>query len=125
MSGRGGHLLLLWKSPSVEHIPVCSAVSLIPVGDTKSSTSNCTASFQIGQTGSDSEGLVLLSIATGQVTAICSKPACPVAARQGHLRRGRPVSTFIDTVMRDAGAASTSELSACKENKVDWAAHGD
>ena len=45
--------------------------------------------------------------------------------RQGHLRRGRPVSTFIDTVMRDAGAASTSELSACKENKVDWAAQGD
>ena len=35
MSGRGGHLLLLWKSPSVEHIPVCSAVSLIPVGDTQ------------------------------------------------------------------------------------------
>ena len=44
---------------------------------------------------------------------------------QWHLRRGRAVSTFIDTLMRDAGTASTSELSACMENKADLAAQGD
>jgi len=40
----------------------------------------------------------------------------------GHLRLGRSVSTFRDTLMRDAGAASTSHLSACMDNRADWAA---
>ena len=74
--------VLQWRG----HTPGCSAVSLIPFGDTncaKSSTSNCMASFQICQTGPDSEGLVLLAIATCTVTAICSKPACPLAANTG------------------------------------------
>ena len=61
----------------MEHIPACSAVSLIPVGETKAPTSNCTATFQLCQTGSGSEGLNLLAIVA--VTANC-KRACPVAA---------------------------------------------
>ena len=52
------------------------------------------------------------------------------AARKKHfwlteyrdLKRGHLVSSFIDTLMRDAGVASASELSACMDNRVDWAA---
>ena len=40
---------------------------------------------------------------------------------RGHLGRGRPVSTLIGTLMRDAGAVSSSELSACMDNWADWA----
>ena len=38
-------------------------------------------------------------------------------------RRSRPVSTFIGNLIREAGVASTGELSACMNiNRADWAA---
>ena len=76
MAARGGHLLSQWKSPSIGTTPACLPMSLATVGETESPTPNFTATFQLCQTGSDSERLVLLAIAT--VTA--NKPACPVAA---------------------------------------------
>ena len=65
----------------MKHITAFSAVSLIPVGETESLTPNCTATFQLCQTGSDSEGLALLAIAT--VPRIASKTAYPVVASGG------------------------------------------
>ena len=38
MAVKGGHLLSLCKSPPMDHIPPCSAVSITPVGETESST---------------------------------------------------------------------------------------
>ena len=55
----------------MEHIPACSAVSLILAGETKAPTSNCTATFQLCQLGSGSEGLTLLAIVA--VTAKCQR----------------------------------------------------
>ena len=127
MSARGGHCLLLWKSPSMGHIPVCSAVSLIPL-------------LAIPAVLSHQRRIVWrLSkfFRQDQIQKAWSCWPLPQSPRsaasqlvlwlptKGQLRRGRPVSTFIDTLMRDAGTPSTGELSACKKNKADWAAQGD
>ena len=55
----------------MEHIPASSAVTLIPVGETKAPTSNFTGTFQLCQPGSGSEGLTLLAIVG--VTANCQR----------------------------------------------------
>ena len=51
--------------------PPFSAVFLMPIGETESPTPNCTATFQLCQTVSDSKGLALLVIAT--ITANCEQ----------------------------------------------------
>ena len=40
--------------------------------------------------------------------------------RHGHRSRGRPPSTFIDTLKGDVGAECTNELSVCIKIRVDW-----
>ena len=62
---------------------------------------------------------------TGHCGDHCELPASQLVlwrATHGHLGRGWPVSLLIGTLMRDAGATSTSELSACMDNRADWAA---
>lgn len=88
----------------MEHIPTCSAVSLTPVGGSKSPTPNCTATFQPCQTGMDSKGMVLLAIAT--ITEIASKPAYPVEAKlqtPTAVQCSHPVSTMYIHRQPDAG----------------------
>ena len=38
----------------------------------------------------------------------------------GHRSRGRPTSTYVDVLRKDAGAESTKELTRCMENRDDW-----
>ena len=108
----------------MEHITAFSAVSLIPVGEAESLTPNCPATFQLCQTGSDSEGLALLAIATVTANSQQDSLSCSGQWRPTpwHLRRSRPVSSFRETFMSDGRAASTSELSAYMDNRADWAA---
>ena len=67
--------------------PCFSAVILMPVGETESPTPNCTVTFQLCQTGSDSEGLALLAIAT--VPANCHQASQLVLWRPTHRHLGR------------------------------------
>lgn len=79
MAARDGHLLSQWKSPSIGTTPACLPMSLATVGETESPTPNFTATFQLCQTGSDSERLVLLAIAT--VTANCQQASLSCGGR--------------------------------------------
>ena len=38
----------------------------------------------------------------------------------GHRSRGRPTSTYVDVLRKDAGAESTKELARFMENRDDW-----
>ena len=42
--------------------------------------------------------------------------------RHGLRSRGRPPSTFVNTLKRDVGAVDSSELASCMANRADWGA---
>ena len=115
MVARGGHLLYLWKSRLMVYIPACSHVSLIPVGETESPTPNCTATFQLFQTGSDLESLGLPVIAA--VTANCQQTSLSCGDQHTDIYDAVALSVF-----SHRHSDETSEPSACMVNRPDWVA---
>ena len=119
MAAKGSHLLSLWKSPPMDNIPPCSAVSITPVGETKYPTQTSWRPSNFVR--QDRLGLA------GHCHCLRS-PELPASqlvlwqATHGHLRCGRRVSTFIETLMREGRVVSTRELSSRVDNRAGWAA---
>ena len=111
MAAKGGHFLSLCKSPSMEHV---GSRDRVTNGELYGDLPILSERMGFSRLGLASHCQHHRKLPASQF--VLWWPT------HRHLRRFGPLSTFIDTLMRDAGAAFTSELSARMDNKADWAA---